>query len=159
MLPTVLALVPLDGYGREDYAVPCGTACQWAMPYALDCPEYANMSAEERASAYPSPSCFANDTPYLTSLAWCIKSYCPEETRLYKIEEYWETSMIYEAESLRYTYPEALAKVDAKNPPKVMSPEETVLNRTIALDDAVWQASMNGVRGYKITSKNESKYS
>jgi hypothetical protein len=129
------------------------------MPTSLDCPEYAGMSAEERAAAYPSTACMSNNTAYLTSLAWCIHSHCGEGIKMYKIEKFWETLMIYEAESLRYSYPEALAQVDTKKPPKPMSPEETVLNRTISMDDEAYQGMLNGVRGYKVTTKNESKYS
>ncbi|KAM0209028.1 hypothetical protein ACHAQI_006724 [Fusarium lateritium] len=159
LIPTVLATVPLEGYGRNSYEVPCAQACTWGMPTALDCPEYADMSAEERAAAYPSAACMSNDTAYLTSIAWCIHSHCSESIKLYKIEKFWETTMIYQAESLRYSYPEALAQVNAKKPPTLMSPEETVLNRTISIDDDAYQAQLNGVRGYKATSRNESKYS
>lgn len=159
LFQNVLAVVPLAGYGRNEYEVPCAQACTWAMPTTLDCAEYAGMTAEERAAAYPSAACMANDTAYLTSNAWCIHSHCPSDIKPYKIEKYWELTMIYQAESLRYTYEGALALVDAKNPPKVMSPDETVLNRTISLDDAVYQSYANGVKSYKETSTNESKYS
>ncbi|CAJ0545121.1 Ff.00g085940.m01.CDS01 [Fusarium sp. VM40] len=159
LLPTVLATAPLEGYGRESYPVPCAQACTWVMPTSLDCPEYADLSAEERAAAYPSAACMSNDTAYLTSIAWCIHSHCSEGIKMYKIETFWETLMIYQSESLRYSYPEALAQVNAKKPPKPMSPEETMLNRTISIDDESYQAQLNGVRGYKATSKNESTYS
>ncbi|KAF4337941.1 ferric reductase Fre2p [Fusarium beomiforme] len=157
-LPTASAIVPLEGYGRDDYLVPCGTACQYAMPSTLDCPEYANMTAEERAAAYPSTTCFENDPYYLTSLAYCIKSYCDKSIKLYKIEDFWETKMIYEATAVRWSYPEALTKINVTSP-KPMSPEETVLNRTISIDPATYQSFMNGVRGYKAVAKNESMYS
>lgn len=137
----------------------CATACAWKMPYTIDCPEFANMTEEERAEAYPSPSCFASNTPYLTSLAWCIHSYCPKNTSLYEIEKFWEKDMIYEATSLLYSYPEALAKVDPDHPPAPLSPDETVFNRTISMEDSMWEASFNGVREYGATSKNESTYS
>ncbi|KAK0391365.1 hypothetical protein NLU13_0866 [Sarocladium strictum] len=154
-----MAVVPLEGYGREEYGLMCATACAWKMPYTIDCPEFANMTEEERAEAYPSPSCFASNTPYLTSLAWCIHSYCPKNTSLYEIEKFWEKDMIYEATSLLYSYPEALAKVDPDHPPAPLSPDETVFNRTISMEDSMWEASFNGVREYGATSKNESTYS
>ncbi|KAM0342899.1 hypothetical protein ACHAPU_009103 [Fusarium lateritium] len=156
---TVHAIATLEGYGRDAYQVPCAQACTWGMPTTLDCPEFAELSAEERAAAYPSAACMSNDTAYLTSIAWCIHSHCNKDTKLYKIEEFWETTMIYQSESLRYSYVEALAEVDAKHPPKPMSEEELMLNRTISIADEVYQAQLNGVKSYKITSKNESKYS
>ncbi|CAG7555683.1 unnamed protein product [Fusarium equiseti] len=108
------------------------------MPTTLDCPEYAKMSAEERAAAYPSAACFGNDTSYLTSIAWCISSYCPKTTKAYKIEYFWGAKMIHQAEDIKYSYAEALAEVGLKKPPKPMSPDATVLNRTISIDDATY---------------------
>lgn len=156
---TVTATELLQGYGRNDYPLPCAQACTWAMPITVDCPEYANMSAEERAAAYPSAACFGNDTPYLTSIAWCIYSYCPTTTKPYKIEYFWGAKMIYLVESIKYSYAEALAKVDSKNPPKPMSPEATVLNRTISIDDATYESYLNSVKGYVDLGSIESRYS
>jgi hypothetical protein len=129
------------------------------MPYNLDCPEYAGMTAEEKADAYPSAECFSNDASYLTSIAYCIHSYCPKDVKMYKVETFWETLMIYESKSIRWSYPEALAQVNTSSVPKPMSPEETVFNRTISIDAAVFQANLNGVREYKTVAKNENKYS
>ncbi|KAF5251791.1 hypothetical protein FANTH_3110 [Fusarium anthophilum] len=160
-IPSTLATVPLEGYGRDDYPVECAQACSYAMPYNLDCPEYAGMTAEEKAAAYPSAACFANDTSYLTSIAYCIHSYCPKTVKIYKIEYFWEVKMIYDSEALtiRWSYPEALAHVNTTTPPKPMSPDETVFNRTISIDATTYQSYMNGVKGYKAVAKNESMYS
>ncbi|KAF5672286.1 ferric reductase Fre2p [Fusarium heterosporum] len=157
--PAAHALVPLDGYGRETFKIPCAKACTWAVPTTLDCPEFSGLSAKERAHTHPSAACKSNDTAYLTSIAWCIHSRCDRDIKLYKIEEFWETNMIQQSESLRYSYFEALSEVDAKNPPKPMSAEETLLNRTISITDQEYQAQLNGVKGRKATNRNESKYS
>ncbi|KAF5971582.1 ferric reductase Fre2p [Fusarium bulbicola] len=160
-IPSTLATVPLEGYGRDDYPVECAQACSYAMPSNLDCPEYAGMTAEEKAAAYPSAACFANDTSYLTSIAYCIHSYCPKTVKIYKIEYFWEVKMIYNSEALtiRWSYPEALAQVNITTPPKPMSPDETVFNRTISIDATTYQSYMNGVKGNKAIAKNESMYS
>ncbi|KAF5535262.1 ferric reductase Fre2p [Fusarium phyllophilum] len=160
-IPSASATVPLEGYGRDDYPVPCAQACSYAMPYNLDCPEYAGMTAEEKAAAYPSAACFANDTSYLTSMAYCIHTYCPKNVKIYKIEYFWEVKMIYDSEALtiRWPYPEALAQVNTTTAPKPLSPEETVFNRTISIDSTTYQSYMNGVKGYKAVAKNESMYS
>lgn len=159
LLPCTSATVPLEGYGRDSYPVPCAQACSYAMPSTLDCPEYAGMTAEEKAEAYPSAECFSNDASYLTSMAYCIQSYCPKDVKIYKVENFWETLMIYESKSIRWSYPEALAQVNTTSVPKPMPPEETVFNRTISIDAATFQSYMNGVRGYKAVAKNESMYS
>ncbi|RGP74500.1 hypothetical protein FLONG3_6059 [Fusarium longipes] len=141
---TVSATELLQGYGRNDYELPCGQACAWAMPTSLDCPEYAEMSAEERAAAYPSAACMGDDTAYLTSLA---------------IETFWGTKMIYQVESIKFSYAEALVQVNNSKPPKPMSPDETVLNRTVSIDTATYESYLNSVKGYIAIGKNESKYS
>jgi hypothetical protein len=156
---TASATELLQGYGRNDYELPCGQACAWAMPTTLDCPEYAEMSAEERAAAYPSAACMGSDTAYLTSLAWCIATYCSKDIKPYRIETFWRTKMIYQVESIKFSYTEALAQADTKQPPKPMSPDETVLNRTISIDDATYESYLNSVNGYIAIGKNESMYS
>ncbi|KAF4437388.1 hypothetical protein F53441_13065 [Fusarium austroafricanum] len=157
LLPFTSATVPLEGLGRDSYPVPCAQACTWAVPRTLECPEYAGMTAEERAEAYPSPACYANDTSYLTTIAYCIDKHCEKGIAPWKIENFWETLMIYEGPLPRYSYPEALALV--KTIPKVMVPEETVLNRTILIDDDAYLGQINGVNQYRIVAKNESVYS
>ncbi|KAF4951433.1 hypothetical protein FSARC_12916 [Fusarium sarcochroum] len=159
LLPFASATEPLEGYGRDAYEVPCGQACTWSVPTMLDCPEFEGLSEEELALASASPACMANNTAYLTTIAWCIDSRCEEGTKPSKIEKFWETKMIVGAESLRYSYAEALAEVDTKNPPEPMSPEELVLNRTIATDDATYESFINSVKGYEASGRNESKYS
>lgn len=67
--------------------------------------------------------------------------------------------MIYQVQSIKFSYAEALAQVDTKTPPKPMSPDLTVLNRTISIDDATYNSYLNAVKGYIAIGKNESKYS
>ena len=133
------------------------------MPSMLNCPEYAGMTAEETAQQYPSAACFANDTSYLTSMAYCINEYCDKTIKDYKLAEFWDTDMSYGQDDpvvvLRFTYNEALAQIDTKKTPKPMSPEEAVLNRTISITGDTYQANMNGVKGYRAIGKNESMFS
>ncbi|KAJ4268815.1 hypothetical protein NW762_002885 [Fusarium torreyae] len=162
-LPTVSATELLSGYGRNEFKVPCAWACRYAIPSMLDCPEYAGMTAEEKAQQYPSAACFANDTSYLTSMAYCINEYCDKSIKDYKLVEFWDTDMIYGQDDpgvvLRFTYNEALAQIDTKKAPKPMSPDETVLNRTISISRDTYQANMNGVKSYRAIGKNESMFS
>lgn len=163
LLPAVSATELLDGYGRESFSLPCGWGCRYAMPSNLDCPEYAGMTPEEKAEQYPSATCMANDTSYLTSFAWCINSYCPKTIKGYKILEFWETDMIYGQNEpgvvMRYSYSDALKLVDPKKPPKPMNATlEPVFNRTISISPEEYEANMNGVKGYRAVGKNESTY-
>ncbi|KAM5341673.1 hypothetical protein ACJ41O_014704 [Fusarium nematophilum] len=162
-LPATSATELLEGYGRPTYLFPCGSICRQCVPTTMDCPEYVGMTDEERANAYPPATCMANDTYFLTSIAWCINERCDKTVMSYKIAEFWETDMIYgladEGGVLRYSYGAALAQVDPKKPPSPPTPEELVLNRTVGVDDATWLSYSNAVKSYQVIGKNSSKYS
>ncbi|KPM37460.1 hypothetical protein AK830_g9116 [Neonectria ditissima] len=153
---------PLVGYGTPNYENPCLYACGYSVPSTVDCPEYADMTAEERAEAYPSAACLGNDTSYLTSIAWCIHGRCEAETKMWEIEKYWEEALFYGVTDpgvvLRYNYIQALEHVDSKHP-KAMAADELVLNRTIAVTDDMYLGYINGVMGSKIVAKNEATFS
>lgn len=150
----------LLGYGTKLYDVQCAWACRLAMPYALECPEYANMTAEEKAAAYPSNECFLNDEPYLTTMAWCIHSHCPSTTQFWKIAKVWDTELVYNQDGAvaNLTYQQALDKVDEKNPPKPLSADEVVLNRTISFTEEFYTSYMNAVISLIEVSTEESRY-
>lgn len=59
---------------------------------------------------------------------------------------------------VRYTYQGAVAQVDAKHPPKPVDPAETILNRTITIDDELYISYLNAVMSYDDIGKQESKY-
>ncbi|KAL6400342.1 hypothetical protein AUP68_16041 [Ilyonectria robusta] len=153
---------PLLGYGSYNYDTPCFYACNNAIPTSLNCPEYAELSEGELAFAYPSATCFGNDTAYLTSIAWCIKEHCDESVKIWEVEKFWAEDLFYGSTEpgvvIRYTYSEAIEEVDTKNPPQPMG-TDLVLNRTISLTDDEYIAYLNSIMSFKITSKNESKFS
>ncbi|CAM1503657.1 Fc.00g012480.m01.CDS01 [Cosmosporella sp. VM-42] len=163
LLPVVYASARddfLPGYGKAEYDPPCIYACTSAVPSMLDCPEYANMTAAERAEAYPSASCYAQDKPYLSSVALCISSHCLP-LPFSRIDKFWENELFYEedAETMPVlTYSEALALVDLEDPPLPLSINETVLNRTVSIDDVTWVGTLNAITNYKGYSLTGFKY-
>ncbi|KAK7426289.1 hypothetical protein QQZ08_007189 [Neonectria magnoliae] len=146
---------PLVGYGTPNYENPCLYACGYAVPSTVECPEYADMTAEERAEAHPSAACLGNDTSYLTSIAWCLHGRCEEESRMWEIEKYREESLFYGVTDpgvvLRYNYIQALEHA--------MAVDELALNRTIAVTDDMYLGYVNGVMGSEIVAKNEATFS
>ncbi|KAK4073051.1 hypothetical protein Purlil1_13178 [Purpureocillium lilacinum] len=107
----------LEGYGANNYEPLCAYVCHTAVPSTVECPEFANMTAEERAEAYPGPACLAADESYLTSIAWCINNRCKDGTMPSAIQDFWETKLIYGQDEpgvvLKYaTYYEALSRVN-----------------------------------------------
>jgi hypothetical protein len=162
LLPAVNA-EPLIGYGTTAYNSFCAFACRFSVPTALDCPEYKGMNDTEIAAAYPTPACFAQDTPYLSSVAWCIHQTCENDTKMSTIDEFWEKDVFYGADEpgivLKYTYYEALSQVNKSNPPEPLGPTDLVLNRTVEITPKVYQGYYNAVKGASIIAKNEAMYS
>ncbi|KAF7559177.1 hypothetical protein G7046_g4986 [Stylonectria norvegica] len=152
----------LGGYGNAVDDPMCAYACDYAVPSTLDCPEFANMTAEEKAAAYPSTECFATNIPYLTSIAWCIHERCDASVKTSLIDKFWEDDLIYGlAEAgltVKYNYGEAMALINPKHPPAELSPDETTLNRTIAIPDDLYDSYMRAVVSSKHITEAESSF-
>jgi len=147
----------LEGYGADNYEPLCAYVCHTAVPSTVECPEFANMTAEERAEAYPGPACLAADESYLTSIAWCINNRCKDGTMPSAIQEFWETKLIYGQDEpgvvLKYaTYYEALSRVNTTVPPLPKSINETTLNRTISVTDDEYLGYLNAALSYQDTA-------
>ncbi|KAH7129351.1 ferric reductase like transmembrane component-domain-containing protein [Dactylonectria estremocensis] len=153
---------PLVGYGTANYDIPCLWACEYAVPTSIDCPEFADMTDEERASAFPSPACFANSSAYLTSMAWCMHERCDASVKLWQMDHKWEEELFYgsndEGVVLLYSYSEAVDQVDPKNPPLPMG-TDLVLNRTISLTDDEYIGYLNAIVSFAKVAKNEATFS
>ncbi|KAM5353383.1 hypothetical protein ACJ41O_000033 [Fusarium nematophilum] len=129
----------------------------------LECPEFVGLTPEQRALVLPSAACMANDTAYLTSIAFCISARCDHSTPPFEIAKFWNTAMIPGQDDpgvvLRHSYDQALALVDSESPPEPLLPTEISLNRTVAVTDPVYLSFLNTVQSYQASGKNESKYS
>ncbi|KAJ6444494.1 EVI5-like protein [Purpureocillium lavendulum] len=149
----------LEGYGASSYEPLCAYVCHTAVPSQVECPEFAAMTPEERAEAFPGPKCLAADESYLTSIAWCISKRCQNGTTMPSaIQEFWETKLIYGQDEpgvvLKFpTYFEALSRVNTTaGPPLPKSPDETVLNRTISVTDDEYLGYLNAALSYQDTA-------
>ena len=151
-MPSVLAKDKnlLPGYGVSEYDPRCSYVCRFAMPTALNCPEYADMTAEELAEAYPSAECFGHDDYYLSSMALCLTQHCTDSP-LYKVEKFWETDLYYESDESppKWTWAEATAWLNGTTDFEPFNATaETVFNRTITIDDDTYLGYFNALDGY-----------
>jgi hypothetical protein len=151
-LPSVSAHGPdlLGGYGGESGEPLCGWACRYAMPSSLNCPEFKDMTEEERAEAYPTGACFGQDTSYLTSIALCISQRC-KERQLSEMDKFWEDDLYYNPDEIspKWTYFEALAYLNGTTDFEPFNATaETVFNRTITVDDLEYLSEYNGALSY-----------
>jgi hypothetical protein len=89
---SVFAIGELTGFPANPYDPYCAMSCLRSFSsLMLACSgggEHVDMHAVMTSSA-----CWANDTPYLTSLAWCMHEKCSVELKIpnSKLERFWET--------------------------------------------------------------------
>jgi hypothetical protein len=153
----------LVGYGNWNYDPICAQACVQAFrlaPLFLNCsnPEAVKKPFDPLAPPTP-PSCYAQDTSFLTSVAWCIHSKCPDES-LAKIEGYWQQRVSgLEAFPPKWGYSISLDRVDPKPPRYQLTAKDTHLNQTSLIMEISWLAIRNGMTGLYIEEVIESTFS
>jgi hypothetical protein len=88
-----------------------------------------------------SPDCYATDTAYLTTLAYCMSTHCdPEREPTWRREKFWSTRVTGDESVLpKWDYTTALAEV--KETPTVVynasSPD--VLEQTVLVSEASYE--------------------
>lgn len=83
------------------------------------------------ATAYNVAVCQTSDFSFLSSIAWCIHLYCPEDVRASTIESFWETEITGDVNILpEWSYGEIM--VDITQPPTMLAMgKNMVLNMTM----------------------------
>ncbi|KAJ3181401.1 hypothetical protein HDU85_003721 [Gaertneriomyces sp. JEL0708] len=82
-----------------------------------------------------SPKCRAEDTAFLTTLAYCMHSWCdPDKTPTWRREKFWEMSVTGDEHVLpKWSYSEALAAVSERPTVEFDSAPHSVLNQTVVV--------------------------
>lgn len=102
------------GYGFAWYEPSCGFACYSAISSAmLECTEMDHSGDDHSGmSMSTSDECRAGDTPFLTTLAYCMQTYCDDKTPVWKREQYWEDQATGGmGVPAKWTYSQALAEI------------------------------------------------
>jgi hypothetical protein len=146
---SVFAIGELTGFPANPYDPYCAMSCLRSFSsLMLACSgggEHVDMHAVMTSSA-----CWANDTPYLTSLAWCMHEKCSVELKIpnSKLERFWETDATGQQSAgvktvpPKWSYAEALAEVDGK-PTVQLSRDDMDLNATALVSPEVYTAQYN----------------
>ncbi|KAK7042584.1 ferric reductase like transmembrane component-domain-containing protein [Favolaschia claudopus] len=112
-------------------------------PYTLSCSDTisagGHITGDE--AAHNLALCRASSFPYLSSIAWCIHLYCPDDTRASKIETFWETEITGDAKVLPiWSFGEVMANITV--PPTVVAMgQDLVLNSTMLTTEENWQTT------------------
>ncbi|KAH8725772.1 ferric reductase like transmembrane component-domain-containing protein [Phaeosphaeriaceae sp. PMI808] len=155
LLPTLCLLVPcvlaegeITGFPANPYDPYCAMFCLRSLSsLMLGCSsggEHVGMHA-----MMTSTSCWASDTPYLTSLAWCMHEKCAADNiPNSKLEWFWEhettgqQSAGVKTVKPKWSYAEALAEVKSK-PTFQLRRGDTELNATALVSPETYKAQWN----------------
>lgn len=95
-------------------------------------------------------ACWAENTPYLTTLAWCMHEKCAEyNNTVAEFEYFWETEATGQSNAgqtgvpPKWSYSESLANVSASPPTTVLDAMATWLNATSLVNPLVYEEQWN----------------
>lgn len=138
----------LTGFPANMYYPVCGTACIRSFyTMMLNCSSEGEMIGMVHLMKLT--ECYAENTAYLTSVAWCTNvHYQDEKPPADLLESWWDMQITDQKVAgartvpAKWTYSQALAQV--LTPPTVqLTAEDTELNTTSLVAPAVWQAQYN----------------
>ncbi|KAK0625796.1 ferric reductase like transmembrane component-domain-containing protein [Immersiella caudata] len=161
----LLALLPSPaagfiGYGITMYDPSCAFGCSDALSgYMLECSDHDHVSSghSHGGGGPTSPECRAGDTPWLTTLAYCIDTMCEESVPAWKKEKYWaEQSTGSKTVAPKWTFAEALAQV--REPPTREVGEEEMLNFTAIANHESWESNKVTREFFEIAETTHSRY-
>lgn len=153
----------LAGYPANMYDPYCATACVRSLSsLTLNCSNGGVTLGMVTFST--STECYASDTPYLTSLAWCAHTKCATyDVSASKMEYFWDRQAtgqkaagVY-AVPAKWTYAEALQHV-TEPPTLQLLPTDTALNSTALVPESVYQAQYNVLYSVQRESTQENTY-
>ena len=161
---TLIAPVPaqlLVGYGLFPYDPLCAESCLRSLTgYTLEC----TMPAMDHGdmmmmSSSTTPDCFASDTAFLTTVAWCFNTKCAEfNIPVSKLQFYWEKFVTGSSKvPAKWTYPIALSKVTSP-PTHVLNSSDTDLTVTSIVSPDMYLKQWNVLGMVARENVVESKY-
>ncbi|KAK4442545.1 ferric reductase like transmembrane component-domain-containing protein [Podospora aff. communis PSN243] len=164
LLPGLLALsspaAAFIGYGITMYDPSCAFGCSDALGgFMLECSDHDHVSSghSHGGGGPTSPECRAGDTPWLTTLAYCIDTMCPESVPAWKKEKYWaEQSTGSKTVAPKWTFAEALTQV--KEPPTREVGEEEMLNFTAIANHESWESNTLTRQYFEDAETTHSRY-
>ena len=126
----------------------CGHGCFRSFSaYTLSCSNIISAGGHTTAdsAAHDLAVCRASNFPFLSSIAWCIHQFCPDDVRASTIEHFWETQITGDVNILpQWSFEKVLANIT--EPPTMKPMEmnmgmEMTLNMTMLTTYENWQAT------------------
>lgn len=151
----------LIGYPTTMYDPSCAFACRAAIEGAmLACTamDHRGGGHSTQGGSTTSPGCRAADSPFLTTLAWCLSTTCPGDgVETWKMEKYWAEQTTGDAEvKPKWTYGEALVQVVGV--PTARIPQDDMMNTTSLVPHDVWDANKRTLTAFELGEVAHSTY-
>lgn len=112
-------------------------------------------------SSATSPECYAQDTAWLTTLAYCINQTCTDLPK-FKLEAYWAERVTKSVRGNKlepkWTYQETLHHMEGQAPPTRELEEDEVLNFTALYNPESWESTRGALQHFELAETNHSKY-
>ncbi|KAF2185754.1 hypothetical protein K469DRAFT_664736 [Zopfia rhizophila CBS 207.26] len=165
LIPLALTLPGLSfafiGYGISMYKPNCAFACRSSIEAAmLACSshDHGGGGHSHGGSGMTSPECRAGDTPFLTTLAYCINSTCAQyNVEAWKLEKYWADKTTGDKAVVpKWTYAQALAQVE--EPPTEELEEDATLNFTAKVNEETWNEYRETLKHFELAETVHSQY-
>ncbi|PVH81805.1 hypothetical protein DL98DRAFT_623037, partial [Cadophora sp. DSE1049] len=134
----------LVGFGIYPYSPYCAYTCLRSIEgLMLACSEAMDMSGMMIHGATATPTeCRAQDTPWLTTLAWCLKTKC-DDLKTSQIEAFWEQQSTEDPTvPAKWGYEAALLNI-TEAPTHVLTAADEDLNFTSIVNPDTYQALWN----------------
>ncbi|KAF2867716.1 ferric reductase like transmembrane component-domain-containing protein [Massariosphaeria phaeospora] len=150
----------LIGYGIPMYKPNCAFACRSLFASAmLECSAHDHVAGAHSHGAGPtSPECRAGDTPWLTTLAYCIKSTCIDVAP-FRLEAYWAEQCTGDAAvQPKWTYQETLTELEKVPRPSAQLGEEEMLEFTALYDEETWESYRGTLFHFEYAETMHSRY-
>ncbi|KAK0665958.1 putative ferric reductase transmembrane component [Cercophora samala] len=154
----------LVGFGLHPFKIYCASACQWALlAYPLECSDL--NAGGFLGWATTSSECKANDTAWLTTLAWCLHVKCRAH-RMSELQAFWETDATRDLLNFgdkaipvpaKWSYEESLQQI-TEPPRRRPVNKTTVLDFTALVPEIEYQAQLNTALGVTREQETGAEY-
>jgi len=148
------------------YEPPCAYSCYNVISGAvLDCPKDTEIDQHQHGMVMKrhggmeatTPACRAQSLPFLTTLAYCLSTKCPDTVHASTLQGFWEEKATGDKTvEAHYTYSESLAMVNA-TPTAVLDPHEE-LTDTMLVDSVGWLDDMRTISNFAANEARHALY-
>lgn len=152
----------LIGYGISMYKPVCAYACRASITNPLICDNTIDhdmaMDAASMAMDTPSPACYANNDPFLQTLAYCMYIHCANVS-VSVLESYWELNVAGRQQhqpSPKESYQEALESL--ARPPTLILNTSAVLDIASLVEEETYSSNHNTLRVFEAVETSHERY-